>query len=41
MYLFDKEQVKRFFNALENKGRGCEPRYSDSRLMTSINIRNE
>ena|SRR5690554_202700 len=27
MYLFDKEQVKRFFNTLKNKGRSCEPRY--------------
>lgn len=27
MYLFKKESVKRFFNALENKGRVCEPRY--------------
>lgn len=27
MHLFDKEQIKRFFNALKNKGRCCEPRY--------------
>lgn len=27
MYLFKKENVKRFFQALESKGRNCEPRY--------------